>query len=51
MVEGSAAAAREVVFTVSPSSTAKPQTLAAAENGAIIWGDEDIGVINVDENC
>jgi len=47
MVEGSAAAAK-VVFTVSPSSTTKPQTLAAAGNGAIVQGrPEDIGVINV----
>ena len=37
LVEGSAAAAK-VVFLVSPSSTTKPQTLAAAGNGAIIQG-------------
>ena len=37
LVEGSAAAAK-VVFTVSPSSTTKPSTLAAAGNGAIIQG-------------
>ena len=47
LVEGSAAAAK-VVFVVSPSSTTKPQTLAAAGNGAIIQGrPEDIGVIQV----
>ena len=42
--EGSAAAAK-VVFTVSPSSTTKPSTLAAAGNGAIVAGrPDDIGV-------
>jgi hypothetical protein len=47
LVEGSAAAAK-VVFTVSPSSTTKPQTLAQAGNGAIIQGrPDDIGVIQV----
>ena len=47
MVEGSAAAAK-VVFTVSPSSTTKPQTLAAAGNGAIVQGrPDDIGVVQV----
>jgi hypothetical protein len=47
IVEGSAAAAK-VVFTVSPSSTTKPQTLAQAGNGAIIQGrPEDIGVVQV----
>ena len=47
LVEGSAAAAK-VVFTVSPSSTTKPSTLAAAGNGAIIQGrPDDIGVIQV----
>jgi hypothetical protein len=47
LVEGSAAAAK-VVFVVSPSSTTKPQTLAAAGNGAIIQGrPDDIGVIQV----
>merc|ERR1712139_306795 len=47
LVEGSAAAAK-VVFTVSPSSTTKPQTLAAAGNGAIIQGrPDDIGVVQV----
>ena len=47
MVEGSAAAAK-VVFTVSPSSTTKPQTLAQAGNGAIIQGrPDDIGVVQV----
>ena len=47
IVEGSAAAAK-VVFTVSPSSTTKPQTLAKAGNGAIIQGrPEDIGVVQV----
>ena len=36
------------MFTVSPSSTTKPQTLASAGNGAIIQGrPEDIGVVNV----
>ena len=47
LVEGSAAAAK-VVFTVSPSSTTKPATLANASNGAIIQGrPDDIGVIQV----
>jgi hypothetical protein len=47
LVEGSAAAAK-VVFVVSPSSTTKPQTIAAAGNGAIVQGrPEDIGVIQV----
>ena len=47
LVEG-AAAASKVVFTVSPSSTTKPQTLANAHNGAIIQGrPDDIGVIQV----
>ena len=47
LVEGSAAAAK-VVFTVSPSSTTKPQTLASAGNGAIVQGrPEDIGVVQV----
>ena len=47
LIEGSAAAAK-VVFTVAPSSTTKPQTLATAGNGAIIQGrPEDVGVIQV----
>ena len=47
IVEGSAAAAK-VVFTVSPSATTKPHTLANAGNGAIIQGrPEDIGVVQV----
>ena len=47
MVEGSAAAAK-VVFTVSPSSTTKPATLAKAGNGAIVQGrPDDIGVVQV----
>jgi len=47
LVEGSAAAAK-VVFTVSPSASTKPATLAQAGNGAIIQGrPEDIGVIQV----
>ena len=47
LVEGSAAAAK-VVFTVSPSSTTKPATLAQAGNGAIVQGrPEDIGVVQV----
>jgi len=47
LVEGSASAAK-VVFTVSPSSTTKPQTLAKAGNGAIIQGrPDDIGVVQV----
>lgn len=47
IVEGSAAAAK-VVFTVSPSSTTKPATLAQAGNGAIVQGrPDDIGVIQV----
>ena len=36
------------MFTVSPSATTKPQTLAAAGNGAIVQGrPDDIGVIQV----
>jgi len=47
LVEGSAAAAK-VVFTVSPSSSTKPQTLAKAGNGAIVQGrPDDIGVVQV----
>jgi len=47
LVEGSAAAAK-VVFTVSPSSTTKPDTLARAGSGAIIQGrPDDIGVVQV----
>jgi hypothetical protein len=47
LLRGSAAAAK-VVFTVSPSSTTKPQTLAKAGNGAIIQGrPDDIGVVQV----
>ncbi len=47
VVEGSAAAAK-VIFTVSPSSTTKPASLANAGNGAIIQGrPEDIGVVQV----
>jgi len=47
LVEGSAAAAK-VVFTVSPSSTTKPATLAQAGNGAIVQGrPDDIGVVQV----
>jgi len=47
IVEGSAAASK-VIFVVSPSSTTKPQTLAAAGNGAIVQGrPDDIGVIQV----
>ena len=47
LVEGSAAAAK-VVFTVNPSSTTKPATLAAAGNGAIVQGrPDDIGVVQV----
>ena len=47
LVEGSAAAAK-VVFTISPSSTTKPSTLASAGNGAIISGrPDDVGVIQV----
>jgi hypothetical protein len=47
LVEGSAAAAK-VVFVVSPSSTTKPATIAAASNGAIVQGrPDDIGVIQV----
>ena len=47
LVEGSAAAAK-IVFVVSPSSTTKPATLAAAGNGAIVQGrPEDIGVVQV----
>jgi hypothetical protein len=47
LVEGSAVAAK-VIFTVSPSSTTKPQTLSAAGNGAIIQGrPDDIAAITV----
>ena len=47
VIEGSAAAAK-VVFTVAPSSTTKPATLAKAGNGAIIQGrPDDIGVVQV----
>lgn len=47
IIEGSAAAAK-VIFTVSPSSTTKPQTIAQAGNGAIVQGrPDDIGVIQV----
>ena len=47
IIEGSAAAAK-VVFTVSPSSTTKPATLAQAGNGAIVQGrPDDIGVVQV----
>ena len=47
LIEGSAAAAK-VVFVVSPSSTTKPATLAAAGNGAIVQGrPDDIGVVQV----
>ena len=47
LVEGSAAAAK-VGFTVSPSSTTKPASLANAQNGAIIQGrPDDIGVVQV----
>ena len=47
LVEGSAAAAK-VVFTVSPSASTKPATLAKAGNGAIVQGrPDDIGVVQV----
>lgn len=47
MVEGSAAAAK-VIFLVSPSATTKPQSLARAQNGAIIQGrPDDVGVVQV----
>ncbi|AET72544.1 head to tail connector, partial [Synechococcus phage S-CBP42] len=47
LVEGSAAAAK-VVFLVSPSATTKPQSLALAQNGAIIQGrPDDVGVVQV----
>jgi len=47
IVEGSAAAAK-VIFTVSPSSTTKPATLAQAGNGAIVQGrPDDISVVQV----
>jgi hypothetical protein len=49
LVEGSAAAAK-IVFTVSPSSSTKPSTLAKAGNGAIIQGrPDDIGVVRPDD--
>lgn len=51
LVEGSAAAAK-VVFTVSPSSTTKPASLANAGNGAIIQGrPDDIGVVQVQKQA
>jgi hypothetical protein len=51
LVEGSASAAK-VVFTVSPSSTTKPETLAKAGNGSIIQGrPDDIGVIQVGKSA
>ena len=51
IVEGSAAAAK-VIFTVSPSSTTKPQTIAAAGNGAIVQGrPDDIGVVQVNKGA
>jgi len=51
LVEGSAAAAK-VIFTVSPSSTTKPQTIASAGNGAIVQGrPDDIGVIQVNKGA
>lgn len=47
ITEGSAAAAK-IVFLVSPSSTTKASTLAAAGNGAIIQGrPDDVGVVQV----
>ena len=47
MVSGSAVAAK-VVFTVSPSATVKPQSLARASTGSIIAGrPDDIGVVQV----
>ena len=51
LVEGSAAAAK-VVFLVSPSSTTKPQPLAAAGNGAIVQGrEEDVSVVQVNKTA
>lgn len=51
LVEGSAAAAK-VIFTVSPSSTTKPASLANAANGAIIQGrPDDIGVVQVQKQA
>jgi hypothetical protein len=45
LVEGSAAAAK-IVFTVSPSASLKPQSLARASNGSIIMGrPDDVGVV------
>jgi hypothetical protein len=47
LVEGSSVAAK-VIFTVNPSSTTKPQTLASAGNGAIVQGrPDDIAAISV----
>jgi hypothetical protein len=47
LVEGSAAAAK-VIFLVSPSSTTKPQTIAQADNGAIVQGrPDDVAVVQV----
>ena len=47
LVEGSSVAAK-VIFTVSPSSTTKPATLASAGNGAIVQGrPDDIQAITV----
>lgn len=51
LVEGSAAAAK-VIFTVAPSSTTKPASLANASNGAIIQGrPDDIGVVQVQKQA
>ena len=47
LVEGSSVASK-VIFLVSPSATTKPNTLAAAGNGAIIQGrPDDVGVVQV----
>ena len=47
LVEGSSAAAK-VIFLVSPSSTTKPQTIAQADNGAIVQGrPDDVAVVQV----
>lgn len=47
LVSGSAASAK-VVFTVAPSASLKPQSLARAQSGSIIVGrKDDVSVINV----
>jgi len=48
LMQALVAAAAKVIFTVSPSSITKPQSLAQAGNGAIIQGrPDDVGVVQV----